>query len=92
MIYTELDLNTEERNAWQAGDYARAQALALAIDKSAEEAEMEDKIWELEAEKTNLLVDLGQVLAELRDLLDNANRVSNREAIMAKLDEAVKLT
>jgi hypothetical protein len=31
MTYGELDLLTEERNAWQRGDYPRAEALALAI-------------------------------------------------------------
>ncbi len=32
MLYTDRDLVTEERNAWQRGDYAAAELLALAID------------------------------------------------------------
>lgn len=36
MIYGTLDLKTEERNAWQRGDYRMAEVLALAIDAQAD--------------------------------------------------------
>ena len=32
MLYTDRDLVTEERNAWQRGDYAAAELLALVVD------------------------------------------------------------
>lgn len=100
MIYTELDLATEERNAWQRGDYAKAQALALALDAEqvqkdaddaiaateAEKEQADDELRKAEQELSDLRANMEAELSDLRTMIENAARVSDREAILAKLD------
>jgi hypothetical protein len=98
MIYGELDLLTEERNAWQAGDYARAEALALAIDAEERAAEAEkgesdkqdnyDRCQEAWGRHND---QMRQRLDNLRQLIEQTARVSGRELILRRIEEAIEL-
>lgn len=72
MIYAERDLLTEERNAWQRGDYALADALALAIDAEA---------W---SDHNSVM---RQRLDNLRQLIEQTARVSGRELLLERVGE-----
>ena len=74
MIYGELDLATEERNAWQAGDYQRAQALAQAIDAS----EAFDRAEALKG-----------VVEAVRERITEANWRTGKKAELRELVEAI---
>jgi len=74
MIYGELDLATEERNAWQAGDYQRAQALALAIDAAEDAPRVEE---------------LQDVLDAIRERITEANWRTGKKAELRDLVEAI---
>jgi hypothetical protein len=103
MVYGDLDLATEERRAWQSGDYSRAEALALAIDgqEAAEEAESArqeteeqrddkyDKAQEAWAKHNEAM---RQRLDNLRQLVEQAARVSGRELLLERIEEAVELS
>ena len=74
MIYGERDLATEERNAWQAGDYQRAQALALAIDAAEDAPRVEE---------------LQDVLDAIRERITEANWRTGKKAELRELVEAI---
>lgn len=84
MVYGDIDLATLERNAWQRGDYAQAEAFALALaEREAYEAaeretqELREKMPDFDA--------LGQRVLDVMYDIENAERVSNRAAIMESL-------
>lgn len=98
MIYGTLDLLTEERNAWQRGEYRLAEALALAIDegeradeleKAAEEDESNlrrsyDTVQEAWGKHND---EMRQRIDNLRQLVEQAARVSGRELILERIEE-----
>lgn len=93
---TMIDIHTQERHAYAAGDYERAELLGALIDAEAEVERME----EAEAEETGRLRgaceryeeqsgDVKILLLDLRQLVEEAARVSNRGAMLAKLQQAL---
>jgi hypothetical protein len=98
MIYNELDLATEERNAWQRGDYILAEALQLAADAEERESQREiaedgaqsdyDKCQEAWSRHNDAM---RQRLDNLRQLVEQAARVSGRELLLERIEEAAEL-
>jgi hypothetical protein len=74
MVYGELELTTEERRAWQAGDYLRAEALALAIDAG----EDHERASELQC-----------IVDDIRDEITAANWRTGKKAELRKLVESI---
>lgn len=98
MFYGTIDLDTEERRAWQAGDYQRAAALALAIDAEEREAEQDQTVEEKEAAYAKRQEawsehndKMRRRLDNLRQLIEEAARVSNRALILERIQEADEL-
>jgi len=74
MIYGDLDLATEERNAWQRGDKRLADALALAMD----------------ADEQSALVDkLQNVVDGIRERITESNYRTGKKAELRELVEAI---
>ena len=72
MLYTDRDLATEERNAWQRGDYAAAELLALAIDLEPDALradELQSKLDNIRERITEANWRTGKK-AELRELVE----------------------
>ena len=74
MVYTDADLATQERNAWQAGNYDLSEALALAM--RADEAETE-------------LYNLQSVVAGIRERITEANWRTGKKAKLRELVESI---
>ena len=98
MTYGETDLSTAERNAWQAGSYELAEALALAMDaeERATEVEQADSEWEEKYSKCQEAWDTHNAamrvrLENLAQLVDQAARVSGRELILERIGELESL-
>ena len=98
MTYGETDLSTAERNAWQAGNYELAEALALAIEADERALEAEEADEERENKYSQCQEAWGahnaamrQRLGNLRELIEQAARVSGRELILARIEEAEAL-
>lgn len=72
MLYTDRDLVTEERNAWQRGDYAAAELLALAMDTERDALhaeELQSKLDNIRERITRASWRTGKK-AELRELVE----------------------
>ena len=74
MVYGDTDLATEERNAWQAGDYQRAEALALAMDAG---------------EADELASQLQGVVDGIRERITEANWRTGKKTELRELIEAI---
>jgi len=92
MLYTDDDLDTLERNAWQAGDLLTADLAARVAAAEESEAKSEEIIWELEKEKADLesalddyKVRVREFLDELHRTIEGAARVSGRAELLASL-------
>lgn len=84
MVYGDMDLDTLERNAWQRGDYAQAEAFALAIAEQ-EAREAAEREADETREKMPDFDALGQQVLDIMNVVENAERVSNRATIMESL-------
>ena len=98
MTYEESDLSTAERNAWQAGNYELAEALALAMDAEERAAEAEQSDSECEEKYSKCQEAWGAHNAAMRQRLENlaqiveqAARVSGRELILERIGELESL-
>lgn len=84
MLYTEADYATLERNAWQRGDYAQAEAFALALAEKEAREEAERETQEVRESLPDFDA-LGQQVLDVMTTVENAERVSDRAAIMEAL-------
>ena len=98
MIYGELDLATLERNAWQAGNYDLAEAYALALEAEERETELEEREEKADEDYSHCQeawaahnAAMRQRLDNLRQLVEQAARVSGRELMLERITEAEAL-
>lgn len=88
MIYDDTDYSTLEREAWQRGDYSLSNALGLYLDAEQQATEAQTLADEKETEAERLrdsLEDAVLRVERLETMIENAERVSERSAIMAEL-------
>jgi hypothetical protein len=95
-----MTLEELERDAYQRGDVETAEILALAMDAEEQERQHDDTVYELERriealerEHSAQLGDIRAAVWTLREALEAAQRMGNREAIMealAGLEEYVR--
>ena len=102
MIYGTQDYATEERNAWQRGDLYLAEVLGALMDAEESVAELEDA-GETDSAKWRSGYDraqeawgahnenMRQRLDNLRQLIEQAARVSGRELLLERIEEMHQL-
>ena len=74
MVHTDSNLSEQERDAWQAGNYALAEALALAMEAD-----------EAETSRYNL----ESALEGIRGLITEANWRTGKKAELRELVESI---